>query len=98
MSRPLRFALGRGARAAGWASFAGFEALVATLTRMLAGLRCCASSGGAGPHSGGEWAELGVFVATMLLLGAAVGIGVAVAAEATLRLVARIRTRRRSGR
>lgn len=78
------------ARIAGWVGFAAFELLVVALGWIVASIRCCGAGGAAGPQSADEWAGLAILAALMLLLGAAVGGGVALAVEGALRLAGRL--------
>lgn len=90
MTATNRPVLRSAARIAGWIGFAVFELLAVTLGWIVASIRCCGSSSGAAPQSGGEWVALAILAALMLLLGAAVGGGVALAVEGALRLMARL--------
>ncbi len=81
--------LRRSARIVGWLTFALFELTVSVLVWLVASIRCCAASAGAAPQSASEWVALALFAATMLLLGAAMGLGTAFAAEGLLRVAGR---------
>lgn len=83
--------LRRSTRLAGWIGFAAFELLVVVLVSLVASVRCCGVHSPSGPQSPGEWLALALFAPVMLLLGAAVGGGIAFALEGLLRLLARIR-------
>jgi hypothetical protein len=91
------FVLRRSAKLAGWIGFASFELLVFALVSLVASVRCCGADSPAGPQSPGEWLALALFAPVMLLLGVAVGSGVAVALEGLLRLFARIAESRPDG-
>ena len=91
------FVLRRSAKLAGWIGFASFELLVFGLVSLVASVRCCGADSPAGPQSPGEWLALALFAPVMLLLGVAVGSGVAVALEGLLRLFARIAESRPDG-
>ena len=91
------FVLRRSAKLAGWIGFVSVELLVVALVSLVASVRCCGAHSPAGPQSPGEWLALALFAPVMLLLGAAVGGGIAVALEGLLRLFARITGSRPDG-
>lgn len=97
MGSPVRPALRRSSRIAGWIAFAGFELLVLALTWVVASIRCCGSASGASPQSASEWVAFGLIGIVMLLLGAAVGLGAAFIVEGLLRLLSRVIGPRETG-
>ena len=88
-----RSLLHRAALIAGGTAFVLFEGAVAYAAIMVSAVRCCGQAGGAWPQNPVEWCAVTLLVATMLLLGAVVGLAVTLIVEAIERIVRLARAR-----